>query len=69
MEIKSRVPGKIEEVCVKAGDNITKGSMLYQIEAMKMQQQIKCPVDGAVKEVNISVGDRIKSGAVVMIVE
>ncbi len=69
MDIKSRVPGKIEEICVKAGDAVKKGDKLYVVEAMKMLQEVLCPTDGTVKSVAAAAGDRVKSGAVIMTVE
>ena len=52
MEIKSRLPGAIIEIAVKAGDEVKPRQILGKIEAMKMEQPIPCPTAGTVKSIN-----------------
>lgn len=51
--IISPMPGAIVSVNVNVGDQVTTGSDLLTIEAMKMQNLIKSEVDGKVKSVKI----------------
>ena len=37
MEIKTRVPGVVEEVLVKEGDQVSAKDVIVKIEAMKME--------------------------------
>ena len=41
MEIKARVPGKIDEIKVKVGDEVKKGDVVLIMEAMKMKQPLQ----------------------------
>ena len=47
------MPGKILDVMVKEGMEISKGEAVFILEAMKMQNEISSPVDGIVTAVNI----------------
>ncbi len=69
MEIKSRVPGMVQEVKVKVGDQVKKMDVLLVLEAMKMMQSILSPLEGEVTEINVEVGDRVKAGQVMVVVE
>jgi len=46
------MPGKIVEVLVKEGADVTKGEPLIILEAMKMQNELQSPADGKVTVVN-----------------
>ena len=69
MEIKARMPGKVDEVKVKTGDTVKKGEILLVMEAMKMKTPIPSPLDGTVKELKAAVGARINAGDVLAVVE
>ena len=69
MEIKTRVPGVVQKILVKEGDEVKVKDGLAVLEAMKMEQTIPCPVDGIVSEIRIEVGDHVRAGAVLMVVE
>ncbi len=69
MDIKSKMPGKILELKVKAGDAVKRGDILAVMEAMKMKNPIPSPQDGTVKEVKVEVNGRVNAGDVIIIVE
>lgn len=69
MEIKTRVPGLVEEVMVKEGDQVSEKDVIVKIEAMKMQQSILTPVSGEVMEIRVEKGDHVKAGQVLAVVE
>lgn len=69
MELKSKMPSKVEALNVAVGDTVTKGTAVAVLEAMKMKNALVCPVDGTVKSIAVAVGDRIKPGALIMVVE
>jgi biotin carboxyl carrier protein len=69
MEIKAKMPGKVEEVLVQVGDAVTKGQKVLVCEAMKMKTPIASPCDGTVSAINASVGARINGGQVLMVVD
>ena len=69
MEIKTRVPGTVEKLNVKVGDQVKMKDELLTLEAMKMMQKIISPVEGEVTEVNVEEGDRVRAGAILMVIE
>lgn len=69
MEIKSRMPGKVIEYKVKAGDPVKKGDVVAVMEAMKMKNPIPSPVDGIVKDIRANLNERINPGSIIMVIE
>lgn len=69
MEIKARVPGTIESILVKEGDQVKVKDVLAKLEAMKMMQPLLAPVSGTVEEILVEEGERVKSGQVIMTIE
>ncbi len=47
------MPGKIVDVFVREGSDVSKGEPLFILEAMKMQNEFNSPVDGVITVVNI----------------
>lgn len=60
------MPGTINDVCVKVGDNVKKGQVLLILEAMKMENEIMANSDGEIKSVNISKGASVSVGDVLI---
>lgn len=60
--LASPMPGKVVAVNVAAGDNVTAGTTLVVLEAMKMEHAIKAPVDGCVTAIHYGVGDQVEEG-------
>lgn len=58
-EVRSFMPGNIQEVFVKKGDAVEEGSRLCILEAMKMKNVIIAPYTGVVKKINVKVGDKV----------
>lgn len=69
MEIKTRVPGMVQEIFVKPGDQVKIKDVVAKMEAMKMVQSILSPVEGEVVEVMVEQGERVRGGAVLMEIE
>ncbi len=69
MEVKARMPGKVDSVNVKAGDAVKKNDVLMIVEAMKMKTPVPAPQDGTVKEVKVEAGSRLSAGDVLVIIE
>jgi acetyl/propionyl-CoA carboxylase alpha subunit len=57
--IKAPMPGNVVKVMVSEGDEVTVGTSLVVVEAMKMENEVKSPVDGVVKKVNVTAGDSV----------
>ena len=56
------MPGKVLEVFVKQGDEVTEGQTLMILEAMKMEHKIVANHDGIVTALNFSAGDQVEQG-------
>ncbi len=68
-EINAPIPGIINDVSVKAGDEVKEGQLLFILEAMKMEQEIASPSSGKVKEVNVKKGDSVTEGQLLLRLE
>jgi len=62
--LKAPLPGTVLQVCVKPGETVKRGQMLFMLEAMKMENEIFAGVDGTVREVNVAEGQAIQTGTV-----
>ncbi len=60
------MPGKVLEVRVVAGDQVTKGQTLLVLEAMKMEQHMTAPDDGVVAEVFVTAGQQVAKDEVLL---
>lgn len=60
--ISAPMPGTINDVRVKVGDSIKKGTVLLILEAMKMENEIIASCDGIVSAVNVSKGASVSAG-------
>lgn len=69
MELKAKMPGKIEEIKVKVGDAVNKGDVVLIMEAMKMKNPMPTPEAGSVKEIKVAAGDRVNAGDVLVVIE
>lgn len=64
--ISAPMPGTINDVRVKAGDNVKKGQVLVILEAMKMENEIMASSDGTVSSLNVSKGASVSAGDVLV---
>jgi acetyl-CoA/propionyl-CoA carboxylase, biotin carboxylase, biotin carboxyl carrier protein len=60
-ELVSPMPGAVVAVNVTDGAEVTVGTVVVAVEAMKMEHSLTAPVDGVV-EVLVAVGDQVKVG-------
>jgi acetyl-CoA/propionyl-CoA carboxylase, biotin carboxylase, biotin carboxyl carrier protein len=60
-ELVSPMPGSVVAVGVTDGTEITSGTVVVTVEAMKMEHALSAPVDGVV-ELLVAVGDQVKVG-------
>lgn len=65
----SKIPGKILEVRVKEGDMVSKGDILFILEAMKMENRIYANKDAKIKKILVSSGDLVMTGHELLIFE
>lgn len=53
------IPGTIQKIMVKEGAEVTQGTPLLILEAMKMSNEILSPGEGVVKKIHVSEGDMV----------
>ncbi|NMO00517.1 ATP-grasp domain-containing protein [Gordonia sp. TBRC 11910] len=59
-DINSPMPGTVVAVSAADGADVTAGSVVVVVEAMKMEHALKAPADGVVA-VKVAVGDKVKA--------
>jgi pyruvate carboxylase subunit B len=67
--LKAPMPGKILDVMVSEGDQVSLDQPVVILEAMKMENELKAPSDGVVKSVYAHKGDSINKNAVILEIE
>lgn len=58
-EISAPIPGIITKIFVKENDQVTSGTVLMILEAMKMKNKVYSKVEGQVKEIFVKEGERV----------
>lgn len=66
-EILSPMPGTVVAVSAAAGDEVTAGSPIIVVEAMKMEHTLTAPTDGVVA-FSARVGDKVAAGQALAVV-
>jgi acetyl-CoA carboxylase biotin carboxylase subunit len=66
---QSPMPGAVIAVLVGAGDEVTAGTTLLVVEAMKMEHPVKAPTDGTVTAVLVIEGDAVDGGQALLTFE
>ncbi|MEW6202365.1 MAG: biotin/lipoyl-containing protein [bacterium] len=52
--VQAPMAGRITRIFIKAGDRVTKGQLLFTLEAMKMENEILSSYDGIVVEIFVA---------------
>ncbi len=68
-EITAPMQGTILSVKVKDGESVSKGQVLFILEAMKMENEIMAPNDGVVTSVCISEGASVSNGTLLCTIQ
>ncbi|MDQ7096817.1 biotin/lipoyl-containing protein [Desulfosporosinus sp. PR] len=66
--LDSPIAGKILEINIKVGQQVTEDDELFIIEAMKMENPVYGDA-GTVREIMVKVGDRVQEGDVLVVIE
>ena len=65
--LKSPMAGVVQDVRVKADDEVEQGQVLVIVEAMKMQNELQARRAGTVKAVYVGVGQRVDQGTPLLV--
>ncbi|HEY2485822.1 MAG TPA: biotin/lipoyl-containing protein [Candidatus Binataceae bacterium] len=68
-EIKAAMPGRVVNVLVAIGDEVTANQGVIIVEAMKMENELKSPKAGKVVEVKIAAGQTVEKGELLLVIE
>lgn len=58
-KIEAVIPGTIQKIMVKEGDEVDAGTPLLILEAMKMRNEVRSPVDGVVRKIYVTEGEMV----------
>ncbi len=61
--------GRLIELAVNKGQQVTEGELVGVVEAMKMEHSLRAPFAGAVSEIFFQVNDVVENGAVIVTIE
>ena len=67
--VSTPMPGVLDKILVKVGDQVKAGDSVAVIIAMKMEHVLKAPRDGRVKLVGAVAGSNIAKGVKVVVLE
>ena len=65
--LTSGMPGKIVDILVKPGEEISANQPVLIMEAMKMENEMKAPQDTKVKEILVEPGQSVEAGATLIV--
>jgi 3-methylcrotonyl-CoA carboxylase alpha subunit len=57
------VHGRVLDVLVAAGGQVTRGQLLMRLECMKLEYRVVAPADGTVEALHYAAGDVVEDGA------
>ncbi len=59
MRIEAVIPGNIQRIIAKEGDEVSIGTPLLILEAMKMRNEVLAPLTGVVRKIHVSEGEMV----------
>ena len=62
--VSAPMPGTILDVKVSNGQQVKKGTLLFILEAMKMENELLAPADGTVTGISVAKGASVATGTV-----
>ncbi len=68
-QIKAMMPGKVLEILIKIGDEVSNGTPLLVIESMKMENTINSSLSGKVSNILVKVDDSVQYDQVMIEIE
>ncbi|MCH2673537.1 MAG: hypothetical protein MK083_03600 [Dehalococcoidia bacterium] len=68
-QIKAMMPGKVLEILVEIGDEVSLGTPLMIVESMKMENTISSTMSGKVSNIFISIDDSVQYDQIMIEIE
>ncbi|MFW6264809.1 MAG: biotin/lipoyl-containing protein [Bacillota bacterium] len=66
-KVLAPLPGTIS-VKVNKDDKVSRGDVIFVLEAMKMENEITAPADGTIGEIYVSTGDNVDTDDVLAVI-
>jgi biotin carboxyl carrier protein len=60
--------GTITKVSATFGSKVKKGSVLFVLEAMKLENEIIAAKDGTILELHVKAGDKVETGQLLLVI-
>ena len=67
--IKSPLHGRIVKLNATTGSKVSRGELLFILDAMKIENRIISPFDGHIREVRVNTGDQVAVNQPVLVIE
>ena len=58
-KVHAVIPGNIQRIMVNEGDEVSPGTPLLILEAMKMRNEVLSPLEGIIRKIYVSEGDMV----------
>jgi len=68
-DVKAPMPGLIVDIMVEAGQEISEGTPLAILSAMKMENILLAQADGVIKAINVNKQDTVDKGEIILEIE
>lgn len=67
-KVYAPMQGTITKVSATFGSKVKKGSVLFILEAMKLENEIIAAQDGTILELHVKAGDKVDSGQLLLVI-
>jgi biotin carboxyl carrier protein len=64
--IEAFIPGTIQHIMAREGQEVKAGTPLLILEAMKMRNEVLSPLDGVIKKIHVSEGEMVPKSHLLM---
>jgi len=68
LDVLAPMQGTIIKVNTTIGTKVSKGSVLFVLEAMKLENEIVAPKDGIVQEIRVKANDKVDAGNLLAVI-
>ena len=67
--VTAPIPGAVKQILVAVGDEVTEGTVVVVLEAMKMENEITARVAGKVSEIRVGLSESVQEGQLLIQIE
>lgn len=69
VSVASPMPGLLKSIHVEEGLSVSKGTTLFTLEAMKMENAIASPINGTIRSISAIANTAVEKGAVLCLID